>query len=82
MGRVIYNWNRQSLQETLPVTLRLTTFEYGKVCLDEGNILNSDIVHMDFHADFQDYSFDEEGFLIIKGKSGRLGAYEVKLREV
>jgi len=81
-GRIIYNFNGQSLQETLAVTLRLTTNEYGRVSIDDGEILNSDIVHMEFNSDFQDYSLSDEGFLIIKGRSGKIGSYEVKITQV
>lgn len=81
-GRIIYNFNRQSLQETLKVTIRLTTIGYGQVSIDDGDILNSDVVHMEFNSDFQDYSFSNEGFLIIKGKSGKIGSYEVKITQV
>lgn len=81
-GRIIYNFNGQSLQETLKVTIRLTTSEYGQVSIDDGDILNSDIVHMDFNSNWQDYSFSNEGFLIIKGKSGKIGSYEVKITQV
>lgn len=81
-GRVIYNFRRQSLQETLKINLRLTTFEYGQISIEDGDVLNTDIVHMEFNANFQEYSFSDEGFLIIKGKSGRIGNYEVKITQV
>lgn len=82
LGRIIYNFKRQSLQETLQITIRLTTIEYGQISLRDGEILNSDIVHMDFNPDFQEYAFTPEGFLIIKGKSVKIGNYEVKITQV
>lgn len=82
-GRVIYNFNGQSLQETLKVTIRLTTSEYGKISIEEGDILNSDIVHMEFNSNYQNYSFSDEVFLIIKGtNSPKIGNYEVKITQV
>lgn len=81
-GRIIYNFKSKSLQETLKVKIRLTTNEYGQVSIDDGKILNSDIVHMEFNSDFQDYSFNEDGFLVIRGNSGKIGNYEVKIIQV
>jgi hypothetical protein len=81
-GRLIYNFRGQSLQETLNITLKLTTFEYGQISIEDGDILNSEIVHMDFNPNFQDYSFSNEGFLIIRGRSGRIGNYEAKITQV
>ena len=50
-GSISDNLNGQPSQETLLVTIRLTTNEYGQVSMDEGNILFSEIVHMDFNSD-------------------------------
>ena len=82
LGRIIYNFNGQSFQETLKVTIRLTTMEYGNISITDGKILNSNIVHLDFNSDFQDYEYSIEGFLIIKGKSKKIGSYEVKITQV
>ena len=81
-GHVIYNFNGQSLQETLKVTILLTTIEYGRIRIDDGDIINSNRVHMDFNSQFQDYTFSGDGFLVIKGKSDRIGTYEVKIVQV
>lgn len=81
-GHIIYNFNKQSLQETLEVTLRLTTIEYGRISIEDGDVLNSNIVHMEFNFNYQNYSFSDEGFLIIKGHSSKIGSYEVKITQV
>jgi hypothetical protein len=82
-GKVIYNWNGNSEHETLEITLYLTTFEYGRIRVEDGDFLNIGIVHMDFNPDFQDYEYTNEGFLVIQGKSPKLGGnYIVKIIEV
>jgi len=82
LGYVIYNFNGQKLKEALFVTLQLTKIEYGKVSIEEGEILNSEIVHMDFDSNLQDYSYNNFGFLIIKGNSSKIGKYEVKITQI
>lgn len=82
-ARVIYSWNGQTEQETLAVTLNLTTLEYGRIRIDEGEELNSENVHLDFNPKFQEYIYNEEGILIIRGNSPKVGGkYEVKIIEV
>ena len=73
---------QQSFQETLKVTIRLTTSEYGRISIEDGDILNSVIVHMEFNSNYQNYSFSDESFLIIKGNnSSKIGNYEVKITQ-
>ncbi|WP_336688607.1 MULTISPECIES: hypothetical protein [unclassified Chryseobacterium] len=81
-GLIIYNFKGQSLKETLEVTVRLTTSEYGEISIDDGNILNSNIVHMDFSPNWQDYSVNNDGILTINGKSAKCGIYEVKIIQI
>jgi hypothetical protein len=82
-ARIIYSWKRQTKQETLKVTLNLTSFEYGRIRIEDGVFLNCNTVHMDFNPNFQEYRLSEEGFLIIKGTSPKVGGlYEVKIFEV
>lgn len=79
IGQITYNFKGQSLKETLKVTMRLTTNEYGQISIKDGVILFGGKVHMDFIPKFVKYSLNDEGFLIIKGKSGQIGNYEVKI---
>jgi hypothetical protein len=82
LGKIIYSFKGKVLTETLNVKLSLTTIEYGRISIDDGDILNSDIVHMGFNPDFQEYSYDNTGFLIIDGKSTKAGNYTVKITQV
>jgi hypothetical protein len=56
--------------------------EYGQIAIDDGEVLNSTIVHMDFNDIYQDYFYDQDCTLIIKGRSNRIGPYEVKIIEL
>jgi hypothetical protein len=82
-ARVIYSWNNQTQQETLEVTLSLTTFEYGRIRIEDGEDLYTENVHLDSNPKFQEYSYGIDGILIVNGNSPKLGgAYEVKIIEV
>ena len=81
-GKVIYSWQGKTEHETLIINLLLTSFEYGTIRIEDGEIINIDNVHTQFTHKFQDYSYDSDGFLIIKGNSPRLGEYRVKIIEV
>lgn len=80
-GKVIYKWGGETKHETLQVHLILTTFDFGKIRIDEGKELNIDNIHTEFFPDFQKYSHNTEGFLVINGTSPRIGDYEVKIIE-
>lgn len=82
-ARVIYSWNGQTQQETLIITLSLTTYEYGRIRIEEGEDLNTENLHLDFNPKFQEYSYNIDGILMIKGNSPKVGGtYEVKIIEV
>ncbi|AJA68682.1 hypothetical protein MODO_0242 [Myroides odoratimimus] len=54
---------------------------YGKVALEEGNIIHPDNFHLDFDTDYQEYKF-ENNTLIITGESSKMGGkYKVELKE-
>ena len=81
-GRVIYKFKGKTLSETLEITIRLTTFEYGQISINEGGSIKALDVHLGFSHQFQKYTYSEDGFLTIDGKSPQLGNYEVKITQV
>jgi|ERR1035437_5415578 hypothetical protein len=84
LAKVIYTRRNQVREETLKVTLNLTTWEYGRIRIEEGTILCLDNAYLEFNPDFQDYIFTKDGFLVIKGigRGEKAGAYEVKIIQV
>lgn len=80
-GKVIYNWQGRTEEETLQIWLRLVGMNAGKIDLDEGTILNSEIVHMEFDSQFKNpvFTLDKNNILKIKGNSSKVGDYEVTI---
>lgn len=81
-AHVICRWKGKLKKENLRVTLRLTTIGYGEVSIDEGDILNTNIVHMDLNPNFQEYELDRNGALVITGESPKMGVYEYVITEI
>ncbi|MFA7325721.1 MAG: hypothetical protein WC121_03590 [Candidatus Kapaibacterium sp.] len=80
-GNIEYDFNVGVLSEDLVVTLGISTSSSCNISLAEGNVLNSERVHMEFKVDFQDYSYSN-GVITISGQSPKLGDYVVKISEL
>ncbi|UPT68907.1 MAG: hypothetical protein M0D57_09905 [Sphingobacteriales bacterium JAD_PAG50586_3] len=74
---VEYYYNGIRIREDLNVTLTLTTFEYGKICIDEGNIINSQNHYLDLYPQFQSYKFKNNSFYIEYKSASKIGPYEI-----
>lgn len=81
-GKVMYTWDENRVHEILNVTLFCLGEECGKVKIEEGNILQNKIVHMEFNPVYQNYNINAENCLIITGCSLKLGYYSVKITEM
>lgn len=77
-GKIIYKIGGRTMEETLKVTLKLTAWESGQISVKEGAILRPGTAYLDFNPEYQDYTFTNEGYLLITG-AGKLGEYEVKI---
>ena len=77
-GKIIYKIGGRAMEETLKVTLKLTTWESGQISIKEGAILRPGTAYLDFNYEYQDFIFTNEGYLLITGV-GDLGEYEVKI---
>lgn len=83
LAEVTYNWNNRTELEVLEATLFILGYESGTISLQEGEILNSTVVHMDFKPNYQDYKFNSVTKSIeIRDSSNKLGDYFVEIREV
>lgn len=79
---VTYYYNNKVEQEVLPCTFRRDTMGYGKVALDDGDVIHPDNFHLDFDTDYQEYKF-ENNTLIIIGQSLKMGGkYRVEIKEM
>lgn len=62
--------------DRLQVTVSMTSSENGKVSLQGNKVINEAWSHLDFHPDFQDFTFDDsDNSLIIEGASAKMGQY-------
>ena len=82
LGLVIYNVDGEISKESLKVNLLMTTPGYGKVSLEEGEVINSNNFHLDFYPDYQTYTLTPQGFLEIVGHSEKMGNYKVQIIEI
>jgi len=81
---VTYKWGRNKTEiDNLRVIFRRTTIEGGRINMDDGRRINSDLFHLDFDPDYQSYTFDEENKkIIIEGNSSKMGGpYTVEIIE-
>jgi hypothetical protein len=81
LGKVIYEYGDIQEEETLTIYLR-TNYDYGKLEIDDGKILTAEKVHLTLLAAFQDFTLTKEGFLVVTGKSPKLGSYKVTVIEI
>lgn len=81
LGKVVYEYGNKQEEETLTIFMRVN-FDYGKLDIDDGNILTADKVHLTLNAAFQTFSLTDNGFLTITGSSPKLGKYKVTIIEV
>lgn len=77
-AKVIYKYQNKLLEETLEVFCD-KGFDYGKIDISEGKKITSQAIHLNFVPTFQEYSFTNENFLLVKGSSQKIGNYEVLL---
>jgi hypothetical protein len=81
---ITYHWKSNKTEvESLRVVLRRTTFEAGRINIDDGKRINPVKFHLDFDPTHQAYTFDEENKkLIIEGESDKMGGkYLVEISE-
>lgn len=81
IGVISYKFNQSVIRETLNVRLGFTTMEVGNITIEEGKKLTSELVHLDFKANFQNYRFSD-GILTVTGSSNKLGEYTVEIFEL
>jgi hypothetical protein len=68
--------------EKLNVKLTVTKFNYGSINIDEGNVINSEDLHLKISPKFQSYVF-KDGALYIDNKSkSKIGYYKITITPI
>ncbi len=77
---VEYSWRGRSETEALEVRAANGGVEHGNITVQDGEELTSDLVHLDFDLNYQEYALRGNS-LVISGKSPKMGSYQVVLTE-
>jgi len=80
-GKVIYEYQNKQEEETLGICMR-GGYGFGRLDIDDGNVLTVNKVHLTLDAKYQDFSLTDKCFLTIIGNSPKLGNYKVTIIEI
>jgi hypothetical protein len=79
---IAYTYNGQTVVEKLNVKLTATKFNYGSINIDEGDVINSEDMHLKISPKFQSYVF-KDGALFIDNKSkSKIGFYKITITPI
>lgn len=74
-----YTYNGQKVTENLNVKLTATKFNYGNISIDEGNVINSEDMHLKLSPKFQLYEFKNGALYIDNKNKSKIGFYKITI---
>ena len=78
-AKIIFDYASESVVEYLEIIINKSTMEGGRINFMEGEQINTETLHTEFYPKFQSYKCSSEGYLIITGKSPKIGNYKITI---
>ena len=80
-AKVQYAFDGKVVEQETNVTIIRNGYEAGKDSIEEKGVLSSEILHLDFSPDFQEYKNEKSNHsFVIEGSSPKMhGAYKVTI---
>jgi hypothetical protein len=77
-----YQYDGKKVAEKLNVKLTLTKFNYGAINIDEGDVINSEDLHLKLSPKFQSYEFKDGALYIDNKNKSKIGFYKVTITPI
>jgi hypothetical protein len=74
-----YTYNGLKVAENLNVKLTMGKLNYGSISIDEGDVINSEELHLKLSPKFQSYEFKDGALYIDNKNKSKIGFYKITI---